>query len=275
VASANAPTTPAWKLHRHGRAFDGALLRRDDCRYAGQCWSPAITFSANSRLEQFRRRRQFLRLAATRCRRDRFRLRRVFRHAYPGAAKQRGQDQSGAVCQRCHRQGRAADRWSIERAAGRSTPRSIPACGRSPRCGSLTASCSAVKPLAANVRRRHTRRTLRPATTFTTAQIPTTSLAAGQMLRWRVIAADTLSNQTTGRLTSARPIPINTNGTVAASFRRHAVADVSNFRAELCHPHQPAMKRPSIPTPAPAAIYTTNGELYDNVFMRIKGTTSR
>jgi hypothetical protein len=108
-----------------------------------------------------------------------------------------------------------------------------------------------------------------------TALISTTSLSAGQMLRWRVIATDTNGAITTG---PAYNDPTNSEqyyGTVAVSDVETQLPMVQFFVQNYVSPTSTS-DQTTCDTDAGArgAIYY-NGEFYDNVLIKIKGYTSR
>ncbi|MGD0516587.1 MAG: lamin tail domain-containing protein, partial [Thermoguttaceae bacterium] len=108
-----------------------------------------------------------------------------------------------------------------------------------------------------------------------TAIISTTSLTAGQMLRWRVIATDTLGALTTG---PAFNDPTNSEqyyGTVAIDSVSTQLPEVQFFVQNYVMPTSTGDET-TVDTDAGArgALFY-NGEFYDNVLIHIKGFTSR
>ena len=108
-----------------------------------------------------------------------------------------------------------------------------------------------------------------------TAQIPTTALTAGQMLRWRVIATDTTGAQTTGPAFNNPTDSDQYYGTVAVSGISTDLPMVQVFVPNYVIPTSTSNET-TVDTDAGARgdLYY-NGELYDNVLIRIKGSTTR
>jgi hypothetical protein len=104
-----------------------------------------------------------------------------------------------------------------------------------------------------------------------TGLIPTTSLSVGQMLRWRVIATDTLGAQTTGPAFDDPTGSEQYYGTVAVDSISTQLPMVQFFVQSYV-----AGDQTTVDTDAGARgdLYF-NGELYDNVLIRIKGMGSR
>ncbi|HEX2746542.1 MAG TPA: lamin tail domain-containing protein [Verrucomicrobiales bacterium] len=106
-----------------------------------------------------------------------------------------------------------------------------------------------------------------------TASIPTTGLTAGQMLRWRIIATDNTAVQGTS---PAYLSPTNSDqyyGTVAADgvvtqLPVYQVFVSGTYTANNTHP----IDQDNV---GGRASFFYDGELYDNVFIRIKGDTTR
>ena len=108
-----------------------------------------------------------------------------------------------------------------------------------------------------------------------TALIPTTSLTSGQMLRWRVIATDATGAQTTGPAFNDPTDSDEYYGTVATSGVATDLPMVQLFVPNYVMPTSTSNET-TVDTDAGArGDLFYNGELYDNVLIRIKGNTSR
>ncbi len=107
-----------------------------------------------------------------------------------------------------------------------------------------------------------------------TAQIPTTSLTAGQMLRWRVTATDSAGN--------VRPAPEYLSTTDSDQYYGTVAADTISTQLSVYHVFVPGAYTPNNThaidlnnlTGGRGSIFY-DGELYDNVNFRIKGDTTR
>ena len=106
-----------------------------------------------------------------------------------------------------------------------------------------------------------------------TAEVPTTGLAAGQMIRWRIIATDNTGVQGTA---PAYLSPTNSDqyyGTVAldtvtSQLPVYRVFVPGTYTFNNAHP----IDQNNV---GGRAAFFYDGELYDNVFIRIKGDTTR
>ena len=104
-----------------------------------------------------------------------------------------------------------------------------------------------------------------------TASIPTTGLTAGQMLRWRIIASDNTAAQTTA--------PEYLSTTDSDQYFGTVALDGTTTQLPIYHVFVSGTYTFNNSSPIDGnggrASFFHDGELYDNVFIRIKGDTTR
>ncbi len=105
------------------------------------------------------------------------------------------------------------------------------------------------------------------------ANVPTTQLTAGQMLRWRIIATDNTAIQSTG--------PSYLSTTDSDQYYGTVALDGITTQLPIYHVFVPGTYTFNNAHPIDTnnvggrASFFYNGELYDNVYIRIKGDTTR
>lgn len=105
-----------------------------------------------------------------------------------------------------------------------------------------------------------------------TASIPTTGLGAGQMLRWRVIATDNTGVQATAPDFAVPASSDQYHGTVALDGVSTQLPVYHVFAEGWTIGNSHPIDQNNV---GGRAAFYANGELYDNVFIRIKGDTTR